>query len=108
MTLISLLQALLGILGLCGSLFPIFTDRGRKILLAIFSIISLLQVYLTSVQNKENQKLLDNITGGDSFPVVIPQTHGGVPISLTIWNRGKSILCCYHNKERARFSLLSG
>jgi len=87
-----LLQASLGVLGLIVSLLPEFTAKYRVIIIAAFSTISVIVVALTVIQDKENQKQLDNLTGGDSFPVVVPQTHAGVPIPLVIWNRGKSIL----------------
>ena len=36
---------------------------------------------------------LKNITGEDSIPYIVPQTHAGVdPIPLMIWNRGKHLL----------------
>ncbi len=87
-----LLQACLGFLGLFVSTHPNFTAKYRGGIIAAFVMVALFVIGVTLIRESENQKLLDNITGGDSFPVVVPQTHAGVPIPLCIWNRGKSIL----------------
>jgi uncharacterized membrane protein len=39
------------------------------------------------------QESLNNITGGDSFPYVVPQTHARVdPVPLFMWDHGRYIL----------------
>jgi hypothetical protein len=44
-----------------------------------------------AVANSEES--LKNITGADSVPYIVPQTHAGAdPIPLVIWNRGKYLL----------------
>ena len=62
-------------------------------LLTIGGILAFVAAWQTAAQNWENQKLVENITGGDSYPAVVPEflkDDGSVP--LHIWNRGHSIL----------------
>lgn len=70
-------------------------DVSRRTRLAVFALgilLAVIAVRQTANQSWENQRLIENISGGDSYPAIVPQqsTDGKVP--LNIWNRGHAIL----------------
>lgn len=74
---------------------PEFTQANRNRLLWGFMAVSAVICGLASWgvyrQSKDADELSANVTGGDSFPIVIPESAGLV-IPLAIQNNGKSIL----------------
>jgi hypothetical protein len=77
------------------------TGERRKRLFAIVSLAGsalvclamINQGYQSSQQNQRNERLLRNLNGADSFPVVSPQPRGnGDEIGLAVWNFGDALL----------------
>jgi hypothetical protein len=55
-------------------------------------ILGLIALWQTANQSWENERLIANISGGDSYLAVVPQPAIDGKVPLNIWNKGHSIL----------------
>jgi hypothetical protein len=87
---------ILGVMGFTRTVHPEFTQKHRGKIVSIYIGVALcvtgLSTFLSYQKDLENRKQWDIITGGTSYPAVIPQTHAGVPLPLIVHNEGNEIL----------------
>jgi hypothetical protein len=94
--LLQIVQVLiLGSFAFVVALYPTETARFRIRLITVVAVASLiacvLGIVVAAKQESETHRLIDNVTGGDSYPVVAP---GATPHNamLWLWNFGDSML----------------
>jgi len=87
---------ILGTMGFTRTVHPEFTQKHRWKLLPIYILIALcvtaISTFLSYQKDADNRKQWDIITGGSSYPVVVPQTHAGATLPLVVHNEGNGIL----------------
>jgi hypothetical protein len=82
-------------MGYARTLFPDLTQKHRWKIFWSFLVISLsvviVSTYSSYQKEAENRQQWDRITGGDSFPIFVPQSNSG-DVPLVMWNWGNAIL----------------
>jgi hypothetical protein len=92
----SFAQLAIGLIGYFVRVFPNHSQRHRPMYLMSFVVISVLVCGLAILgayrQELRQGRLLDSVTGGASFPVLIPQPSDDEKVHLAAWNHGDNPL----------------
>jgi hypothetical protein len=90
-----LIQAALAGLGFWVAFDPAVVQRYRNIKIIFFFLVGSAAIcaIVLGIRASVSQSNLEQLTGGDSYAFLIPQTHGGrMEVPFVIRNTGKSIL----------------